>query len=257
VQFKFDWTLSSGEKTAYAPPHEHQCMQVSLDSTSNVVFTERSAWVNMDYVPSSVFKRAAHISARGFGAHGAKDGVQRFYLHVTSSRFDFSPARVPLETVPPPNPKTDKQSDRKEDHPYYSGDNLQRVRLKLFYPNLVTEKGPVSHYVMETHGYRETTNTVKINGHVYPILEQVNGFGYVARHGSAVGDWTSGLSGAVVKKLTDYVYQVDVPINKSSQIESGLQSDEGGGPGRLSLSWLILLILLFFIIIFWFLTKKP
>lgn len=257
AQFTFDWALSTTEKAAYAPPHEHQCMQVSLDSTGNVNFVERSAWVNMDYVASSVFSRPAHISAKGFGAHGAKGGVQRFYLHVTTHRFDYDPARDSLQTVPPPNPKTDKQSDRKEDHPYYSGENLQKVRLKQFYPNLVAEKGPVAHYVMETHGYRETTNTVKINGHAYPILEQVNGFGYVARHGSSVADWTSGLSGAVVKKLGPYTYEVDVPINGSRQIDSGLESKDGGPTGTCGLVTLIALIFLFLLIIFWFLKRNP
>lgn len=257
VQFKFDWALSTTEKAAYAPPHDHQCMQVSLDSTSNVNFTERSAWVNMEYVPSSVFKQVATVSAKGFGAHGTKTGFQRFYLHVTTSRFDFAPGKIALDPVPPPNPKTDRQSESKGDHPYYKGENLQKVRLLRFYPNLANEKGPVGHYVMETHGYRETTNSVKINGHVYPILEQVNGFGYVARHGAAVSDWTSGLSGAVVKKLTDYVYEVDVPINGSVTIDTGLESLEGGVTGTGGLYWLIFFIFLFLLIIFWFLRKNP
>src|SRR6185295_1130902 len=257
VQFKFDWALTTTEKAAYAAPHDHQCVQVSLDSTSNVNFVERSAWVNMDYVPSSVFKRVAHVSAQGFGAHGTKDGFQRFYLHLTTSRFDFTPSKIALDPVPPPNPKADRQSESKDDHPYYKGENLQKVRLLRFYPNLAKEKGPVAHYVMETHGYRETTNTVKINGHAYPILEQVNGFGYVARHGSAVSDWTSGLSGAVVKKLTDYVYEVDVPINGSAMIDSGLESLEGGATTQGGLFGLIFLIFLFLLIIFWFLRKNP
>ncbi len=258
--FQFDWLLSAPEKLAYAAPHDHQCVQVSLSSTGNVNFTERSAWVNMQYVPTSLFKETAFVTAQGFGHHGAKNGVQRFYLHVMSERFDFHPAKVPLEVVKKPDLKKDGQSERKDAHPYYDGENLKRVRLHERFPSLKSEKGPAGFLTWQTHGLRETTNTVKIRGHVYPILEQMNGFGYVARHGNEVSDWTAGLNGAVVKKLSDYVYQVDVPVNGAAPMDAQIESHEGGlgaTSTRGGLMGLILLILLFLIIIFWFLKKKP
>jgi len=256
LEYTFNWTLNSTENSAYAPPHEHQCVQVNLDSSGNVNLTERSVWLNMNWVPASVFGRQATVSSVGYGFDGARKGAQRFYLHTTSERFDFTPGKIPLDVVAKPG-KQDGQADRKTDHPYYTGDNLQRVRLLGYYPGLTSEKTSVSHYTWVIHGVKETSRTVKINGHVYPVLEQANGFGYVARHGSAVDQWTSGLTGAIVKKLNDFEYEVTVPAEGSAVLDTGLEAKDGGVTGTGGgLFGLILLILIFLLVIFWILKKK-
>lgn len=254
VEFTFTWQMNSSQAADYAPPRQHQCILVTLDSTSNVDFTEASAWVNMDSVPASRFDRPATVSAKGFGHEGARNGRQRFYLHATADRFDYVPGKTALDVVAPPG-EQDARSDRKVDHPYYSAENLRRKRLHEFFPNLKNEKTTASHYTWVIHAARESSNTVKINGTVYPILHQATGFGYVARHGDAVEKWTSGLSGAVVTKLKETEWRVDVPADGNAVIDSGLEAHEIGGCGRVL--WLILLLTLFLFIIFWFLKKNP
>jgi len=206
-------------------------------------------------VPSSVFKRKAWVSSKGYGLEGARNGTQHFLLHTTSDRFDYEPGKVPLEVVPAPNPRRDGQSEsNKGPHPYYSGTNLQRVRLLQQFPGLSQEKTAVSHYTWAIHAVKQTSRTVKIHGHVYPLLEQANGFGYIARHGSGVDQWTSGLSGAIVKQLNSNEYEVTVPVNGSVDMDSSLESIEGSPPCLLGLVVLIMLALL---ITFFFLKKKP
>lgn len=254
--FSFNWTLNSTEQTDYAAPHDHQCVQVALDSTSNVIFTERSYWKNMNYVPASVFERTAFVSGKGYGRYGAKNGAQRFFLHVVSSKFDFDPKKDQVDVVPPPDPKQDARSERKDSHPHYDGENLKRARLVDHFPELKAEKGPVSHYTWEVHAVRETAGTVKIGPKVYPILQSVGGFGYVARHGSPVDDWTHDLSGAEVKKLSEHLYQVDVPVNGSVKLGTRLEARERGACGAGGLG-MMLAIGLLLLVIFWFLKKKP
>ena len=161
-----------------------------------------------------------------------------------------------VATLVPVYAQRDGQGDTKE-HPYYTGENLQRERLLQQFPGLKAEKTAVSHYTWSIHAVKETSRTVKINGHVYPLLEQANGFGYIARHGSEVDQWSSGLSGAIVKKLNDNEYEVEVPANGSAAMDTGLEAREGGATSTGGLFGLMLVILLFLIIIFWFLKKKP
>ncbi|MBV8880567.1 MAG: hypothetical protein JO332_11415 [Planctomycetaceae bacterium] len=256
TEYACKWLMNSTEQAEYLA-HDHQCILVTLDSVDNVNFTERSSWNNMAYVPASVFERKAYVSSKGFGMEGAKNGAQRFFLHTTAQRFDFDPGKTSLATVAKPDVKREgARENAKEEHPYYGGENLRRLRLLEFYPGLRTETTPVSHYTWAIHAVKQSSRTVRINGHVYPLLEQANGFGYVARHGSTVEDWTSGLSGAVVKKLNDNEYEVTVPANGSALLDSGLEAKEGGRSGG-GLLGLILLILLFLLIIFWFLKKGP
>lgn len=79
----------------------------------------------------------------------------------------------------------------------------------------------------------------------------MNGFGHVARHGNEASDWTSGLDGAAVENLSDYLYQMDVPVDGRASLDSRNESREGtpksGG----------LLVLLFLQSIFWFPKKNP
>lgn len=257
VNFTFNWTLNSTEQTDYSPPHQHQCVQVSLDSNSSVIFSERSYWKNMNYVAASTFERTAFVSGKGYGRYGAKNGAQRFFLHVVSSKFDFDPKKDQVEVVPPPDPRQDPRSERKDSHPHYDGENLRRARVVDHYPGLKGEKGAVSHYTWEVHAVRETAGTVKIGSKVYPILQSVGGFGYVARHGNPVSEWTHGLDGAEVKKLSEHLYQVDVPVNGSVKLGTKLEAREGGdvcGAGGLGMVLAIGLVLL---IIFFLLKKKP
>ena len=256
-EYTIKWQITDPAVRAEYAAHDHQCILVTLDSTSDVNFTERSSWTNMEYVPASVFKRKAWVSSKGYGLEGARNGAQHFFLHTTSDRFDYEPGKVPLDVVPAPNPKRDGQSqNNKGPHPYYSGENLQRVRLLQQFPGLAQERTAVSHYTWAIHAVKQTSRTVTIHGHVYPLLEQANGFGYIARHGSGVDQWTSGLNGAIVKKLNDSEYEVTLPVNDSESLDSGLEATEGGTTfgGMLGL---ILLIFLFLLIIFWFLKKQP
>jgi hypothetical protein len=136
--------MNSTQAADYAS-HDHQCILVTLDSTSDVNFVERSSWTNMDYVPASRFDRKALVSSKGYGVDGARKGLQRFFLHTTSERFDYVPGKMSLDVVAKPAVKRGGQGDTKE-HPYYTGGNLQRERLLQQFSGLKAEKTAVSHY---------------------------------------------------------------------------------------------------------------
>ncbi|WP_147443961.1 hypothetical protein, partial [Corallococcus sicarius] len=62
------WTLTPAQVTAYSDPStEHQCVLAELDSGDpRTLFTNRSAWRNMDFGIASTFERVAEIGTKGY-----------------------------------------------------------------------------------------------------------------------------------------------------------------------------------------------
>lgn len=231
----------------YAPPRQHQCVLVELDSPDDVNFTQRSVWRNMDFAAASVYERPAVIDVRGMGPPPAgAQGIQSILLRSHESQYDFDPRKDRFDNLParPPRIKPeDIRPERDKIHEYFSGPAARLRRLAAHHPMLTQEKNPASYRTWEMHAYRKTGKWVNIQGTIYPIVEAVGGFGYVVRHEKVGDPWRSSLrlSGTRAAKPGETALEIPVhgKIDIVTRIEAGpplpereeAKDGREGGPG--------------------------
>ena len=232
------WTLSSQDQTDYAA-NDHQCILVELDSLASsqpwaTVFTNRSAWTNMDFGYNSVFKSTPEIDPRGWGVvgHGKKPQPVLFDLWITKKINQVSREDA-LRSLEPPAPGNSGQ------HGHGRGANGSQAGLaKLDYfpakqdaswqeykETLKNSSARVSQLTYVVHGCVHTGNKVKIKDKDFEICKSIGSYGYVLRHaGRGKAIWKLDLNGPGIKPVKGkeglYRISLDKPVKLAHRFEA-------------------------------------
>jgi len=194
--------------------HPHQCIMVTLDSTSgNVVFINNAAIQNMDFVNASKFERAAEINAKGYPARpdnpdGSHNTDQIFDLQVFSNAEVLKPGQTA------------------------AGAN-QGTRAR-------EGKRVVSQLTWTVHGCRHTGRFFTDGERKIEVCDPVGAFGYVIRHRgkAAVEDWNLRFTGAGLEPVPGQpnTYRIHVPQDATATVTTYAEPKEQslGGAGKVA-----------------------
>jgi outer membrane protein with beta-barrel domain len=192
--------------------HPHQCIMVTLDSTSgNVVFINNAAIQNMDFVNASKFERVAEINAKGYPARpdnpdGSHNTDQIFDLQILSKAEVLNPGQA--ATV------ANRQGT-------YPGEG----------------KRVVSQLTWTVHGCRHTGRFFTAGESKIEVCDPVGAFGYVIRHvgNAAVKDWNLQFTGPGLERVPGQpnTYRIHVPkdgaVTVTTHAEPKEKNTAGGG----------------------------
>lgn len=222
VELTVDWTPSNPSQ--YAPPKDHQCIWVLLDSAQPVNFSESSITRNMDFVGASVFSRQVEVNFAQTVMRPPKlpdvieDGAGELLLVVSqlemSSLSDYegwdsslhlprSPIQRPGEIVSRPRISPANLSALLERQPLLRQEIFQRWSGEL---------RQVSTMISVVNGYRSLERTITLGGKAYRIYEPAEGYSYVASHVGKVKEWKFSVEGALVKQISpsQYILKEDI-----------------------------------------------
>ncbi len=179
------WALTPAQVTAYAAPHDHQCILVELDSTAvgSTVFVNKSAWRNFDFGPASVFEQSAEISGRGYGPPPSGGNSHQFDLHVTTKRNVLKRGGIDKEVG-----------------------------------------SPISQLTWAAHGYRHTGRYIIIRKKRFEIVDHAGSFGYLVQHAGAVADWEDRLRGEGLKQAAAGLYTLSVPKDGAVRVTTTVRT---------------------------------
>ena len=200
VELTSDWPANQ-VPDEYKPPNDHQCIWVQLNSAANVNFVQSSVRDNFQFAGLSDLRQRAEIS--GYQYPPPKGGATHHNLVlVVNTRQLVAQQRKPDG----------------DDGPI----GLRQVRPAA--PAAGTE------WIWIVHAYRDTGETVTINGQTYRLLDDSPGaFGYVAAHDTAGDELRWQLSGGGIKEVGPGIYTLQVPHEGTVTIDTHL---EAGPPRR-------------------------
>ncbi len=191
--------------------HPHQCVMVTLDSTTgNVDFINNMAVQNMDFVTASKFQRTAEISAKGYPPRYNPDGTQSsdqvFDLHLIINQEILSQGQGTAANYPA---------------------GAQRGQTKA------TERGKViSQLTWIAQGCRHTGRFMVVDERKIELCDPVGGFGYVMRHtgASAVKDWKVKFTGSGLQPVPgqENTYQIHIPQDGVANVTTYANPKEQG-----------------------------
>jgi opacity protein-like surface antigen len=190
--------------------HPHQCIMVTLDSTSgNVVFINNAAIQNMDFVNASKFERAAEINAKGYPARpdnpdGSHNTDQMFDLQILSNAEVLNPGQAAAV------------ANQQGTH---AGEG----------------KRVVSQLTWTVHGCRHTGRFFSAGESKIEVCDPVGAFGYVIRHvgNAAVKDWNLRFTGPGLERVPGQpnTYRIHVPQDGAVTVTTHAEPKEQGAPG--------------------------
>jgi len=187
--------------------HPHQCIMVTLDSTTgNVDFINSAAFQNMDFVTASKFERAAEINAKGYPARpdnpdGSHNTDQVFDLQVLSNAEVLNPGQAAAVAI-------------------QQGANAREG------------KRIVSQLTWTVHGCRHTGRFFNDGERKIELCDPVGAFGYVIRHvgKAAVEDWSLRFTGPGLERVSGQpnTYRIHVPKDGVATVTTYAEPQEVG-----------------------------
>jgi hypothetical protein len=208
-------TLDSTIYAPVTPPADpHQCILVQLDSApgagTNTVFVNNAAVQNMQFGTSSVFKRKAVISGKGYPPRaGASD--QLFDLVVTTHEGGGSgqvPGAYSSSTNAPPST---------------AGSRKDKV---------------ISQFTWIAEGCRHTGLYLTDKDEKLELCDPVGAFGFTVTHEGQepVEKWIHKLSGPNLEKISENLYRVHVPQGADVEVTTQIEPQEQrSGQGHVGL----------------------
>jgi hypothetical protein len=280
----FNWTLTAAERCEFVGGagcpnptpirRSHQCMLVEL-SGGGLTYNPASVYRNMDFVDASTFEREADISVAGLAA-GAEP-KRDVYLYVqklmmpkdigtpqpAQALVDYAKVEEVLshggdgdgggdsgEQVPgiaasataPPKPRGDTPPPQTAPRPPLDGDF---ETLNQQYPTYVV------------HAFRDTGETITVNGQNRKLLRPQSSFGYYVHHEGALTGWDSELQGAQL--IAPNYYKIAVPEGGAATVKTRIvarEQDTPPTPPWSKLPWWVWLVILAIIILILLLRRK-
>jgi hypothetical protein len=210
VELTANW-LQANIPSQFAPPHDHQCVFVMLDSTSGVNFVQDSVRRNMNFIPLSEQRRPAEISGKGYPPP-ASGSHHRFALVVNARRL--------------------RQFERPREQP----------------PGEIgvagSSKGTAVVWQWIVSGFRRLDESLTIDGTTYETWEPAPGaFGYIARHDKPDDVLTYDLSGPGLRKLIDGVYELRVPHDGTVTLDTVVTAAPPKKKPKGCLGWVLAILL--------------
>lgn len=243
------WTLSAQELADYTA-HQHQCMLVELNSTPSsppwgTVFTNRSAWTNMNFGTASVIESAPEIDPRGWASH-RRGGPVVLDLWVTN-RID----QLNRGDVLDAEEGTLRGRSREHlfaDAAHGSWDALPKLdrfpveknaHWQEFKEKLKKPSTQVSQLTYLVHGCAQTDRSVTIHKKKYSLCKRVGSYGYVLRHaGPGKANWKLDFEGGVVKRTSRNEGRFRISLNKPLNLSHRFEATDGPRSGReILLDW--------------------
>jgi len=224
-QVAFDWTITDAcwlaqfqrdIEPAYALPAacpnvvrgSHQCVLVELSSPQPYIFRRKSLWRNMDMERiGSPLVRTAQVSAQNLPP-GEKGGAKTVYLYVEAHNLPRMTTGAATRGQKQFLTAVGQGQQFRPD----SNDAATRARRGFFFSGNDGRDSVLPTY--RVHAYRETGDSVTINGRKFASLRPQTSFGYWVRRDGDVAGWTyrlEGAGGATLEQLAPNFYKVVVP----------------------------------------------
>jgi len=160
------WTPPS--PSAYAPPHEHQCILATLTSNppNSTLFTNNSAVQNANFFNTSRVERVAQVSSKGYPVNPQHNTEQEFDIVVRTTQDVINPCTIGAQT---------------------RGANATGTP-----PNC----NPISQLIETAEGCRHTgMYLLDRNKQKVEICQAVGSFTFIAKHEGTVKNWGHQLTG--------------------------------------------------------------
>lgn len=232
------WTISTQAQIDHYTAFPHQCILVELDSAASsqpwaTVFTNRSAWTNMDFGYTSVFESSAKVDPRGWGvARRGKSAVLDLWVTKQIDRLNRGDVLQALETAPGRGGEhrharalngSWADLSKLEHFPAERNASWQEYEEKL-----EKRSTQVSQLTYLVHGCAHTGKKVRIKGNDYEICKRVGSYGYVLRHaGSGRANWKFDLQGPGVTPVRGHEGRYRVSLNKPLKLSHRFEATDG------------------------------
>jgi hypothetical protein len=191
----------------------HQCVLVELVSPPGSqprTFLRKSYWNNLDVVQASTYTEDAAISVQGLRP---KEGTGRKTVYLYVQTFNM-PRRVRDRIVLADSDRHLEQSRVKQraDSTNVVDPVFGELRLDLAMPTLWV------------HVYRETAESLLIQGTKAPVLRPQSSFGYHVRHAGDLEGWRHSLNGARLVRLAPNFYKLTVPNDSFAIVTTTIEA---------------------------------
>lgn len=243
------WTLTPAELADYTA-HPHQCMLVELDSTPSsppwgTVFTNRSAWTNMNFGAASVYDSAPEINPAGWGEK-RRGKPMTLDLWVTNRVDELSRSQVA-------DAEEKARQGRREDRPgarvargswedMASLDRFPAEQNENWHAYTKKLKKPstrISQLTYLVHGCAQNGQEVSVHEKKYALCERIGSYGYVLRHaGHGKAKWKFRLEGPGVRAAGGQAGRYQVSMNKPIKLSQRFEATDGPRSRReIALDW--------------------
>jgi len=228
-----------GEPACPAVPAErHQCMLVTMSSTSGVTFLNDSAWTNMDFEDASLVERVAQIDIRHIAAHPKKPEYREVYLYVRARNMpattrgplnqkalaaavrDSSVAERPLDPA-----ELKRILAQQGNEPPKQVVNLAKAPGNLSAFETLAEVWPT----YEVHAFYATGETATLGSAVAERLEPMMPFGLFVNHQGELFGWEHALEGVaptVLEPLGPNWYRVTLKEGTGGHVRTKIEALE-------------------------------
>jgi hypothetical protein len=219
----------------------HQCVLAELTSAQPYSFQRKSFWRNMDLERiGSPLVRTAQVSVQNL-PDGEREGPKTVYLYVEAHNLPRmttgSATRGQgylLSRLAPeerarivPDVRAEKTTGQGQRYRPDTNDAATRTRRGFFFSGNDGLDSLLPTY--RVHAYRETGDSVTVNGRRFASLRPQTSFGYWVRRDGDVAGWTyrlDGADGAVLQQLTPNLYKVTVPRDSFVTVISTINAIE-------------------------------
>lgn len=188
----------------------HQCLLVELSSTSPHTFLRKIFWNNLDVVEASHFSRDVRISVEGLLPTGNSD-PKTLYLFLET---------INLQTIVPGNrryavlPETRNVVDAAARDTLNQPSRFGKSPLDSLLPTY------------RVHAYRETAQTIQVDGVTLPVLRPQSSFGYWVTHDGEIAGWQHRIEGVGLVELAPNFYRLSVPTDSFATVTTTIQAIE-------------------------------
>lgn len=224
VDLTLAWTMGPSERVRYAPPHDHQCVWVVLDSVSDVNFVEGSRHTNLDFVNLSEHESEVEISGVGHPAPNAS-GEHVILLRVSPRLLESASYIDPKDLAALGELDPEKRRALRGRLPAGEPTGLQDEIFRRWDDSGALGKMPVGTLVWIVNAYRTTDEVVRIGQKVFRNYEPISTFTYAAQHVGDVVAWRGALSGDNrLTTVSQDTYVVRVPDGDSVRLRVHLEA---------------------------------
>lgn len=218
------WTISAADyQSNYAPTSQepnknYVCSYVQLDvdpsASGRVLIANRYSYWNTHYGSASTFTNTALFDTKGFEAPADGSGIQRFDLKV-----------FPKEVLP-----INRSGVKTNDLNRTVGVLQMADKTTLEELNQINALGMYKEgarfYRKIVCGYRHTGKYIQMDGTNMELMENTPCYSYWLKHFGEISNWSDGLSGNGLERISDLAYTVAIPHGQLVSLNTRIEAVE-------------------------------